>query len=199
EQLEHLRGGLAGRADDEDVAEAMLVAEVAVAQHLELGLAGGQRSGLLAGRQVGGRGELLPECVEARADPRMMGEGLAVVVGAHLRPGLVGAGPQVRVAAKRPALEHARDPARRSAAASERLPGLGLAHRVELAGALHRGSCVGRPYTRSRATPPSGKVSSRTWVNGPRSSTRTNSRRSGPSGSSCKIGCQASVAIDEPG
>src|SRR5205823_4195056 len=159
ERAEHLVRGLARGGDQEHVPEPLLVRAVLLRQRGERRLRRAVRSDLLAPRPV--RRGLSPI-----ADPRVSGECLQPVGAPQLPPDPLRRREQLGVARERARGEHRVHPVSRAAATTEGDARGGDGERVQIRS--RGGRHADLPHTRSRATPPSGKMFSRTWVTGSR-------------------------------
>src|SRR5213078_2925590 len=102
------------------------------------------------------------------ADARVRGEGLEPVGAPEPPPDPLRRRQQLGIAPERARGEHRVHPVSRAAATAERGTRGGDGERVQIRGRGH----TGLPHTRSRATPPSGKMFSRTCVTGSRGTAR---------------------------
>src|SRR3954462_546704 len=158
QQAEHLRGGLARGANDENMIEPRLVFTVRCDQLSESLRIRAARSGLL----------LLGPATTLLADPRMGGEGLSPILTIKASPDRIGFFPQIGEILKRTPLHHLLSPGVGAATRQQHRHSLFERQGVEVIEIhAHRGSPAKAPKSRRRATPPSGKMLSRTWVIGP--------------------------------
>ena len=178
------------------MAEALLVGAIPHFQRPPRDLRGGPHARLLA------VGPLLPRPL---ADAQVGGERLQPLVPRQLPPRPLGGGVDGRVVGEGAGGQHPLDPAGGAAAARQRRPGLRLGKRIEMGcQRLGHSTGTGRPHSRSRATPPSGKILSRTCVTGRRAAVGTGKRwrRFGPrrvrGSSSRHVASSGTAALSAP-